>query len=141
MELRIEARLDNRKNGLAVDADGNRYLTSLVDRSLTKVTPDGEVDTAWSQDAAIGVSNGITIEGDTAYVSQATDETVLLSVPLDSPGEATSNVLTAPPEPAEAGNHAAHVGEARAAQPRPGRTGSAQGGQGPGQRRILIWNG
>ena len=96
-EARLEAELDSRKNGLAVDADGNRYLTSLDDHTLTKVAPDGQVDQEWSSRAAIGVSNGIAIEGDTAYVTQSTSQTVLLSVPLDRPDESTETVLTAPP--------------------------------------------
>lgn len=94
---RIEARLDGRMNGLAVDSDGNRYLTSLDQPQLTRVTADGEVDTGWSERAAIGVSNGIAIEGDTAYVSQSTSRTVLHAVPLDRPEEATETVLTSPP--------------------------------------------
>ena len=83
-EARIEAELDSRKNGLAMDADGNRYLTSLDDDTLTKVAPVGQVDQEWSSRAAIGVSNGIAIEGDTAYVTQSTSRTVLLSVPLET---------------------------------------------------------
>lgn len=96
-ESRLEAELDSRKNGLAVDADGNRYLTSLDADTLTKVTPGGRVDEEWSARAAIGVSNGIAIEGDTAYVTQSTSRTVLLAVPLDEPEATTATVLTAPP--------------------------------------------
>ncbi|GLB65176.1 hypothetical protein NCCP2495_30560 [Dietzia sp. NCCP-2495] len=96
-EARVEARLGSRKNGLAVDADGNRYLTGLQDTTLTKVGPDGEVDREWSQAAAIGVSNGIAIDGDTAYVTQPTDRAVVHAVPLDRPGEWTTTELTAPP--------------------------------------------
>lgn len=97
IEVRVEARLDNRKNGLAVDAAGNRYLTSLEDDGLTKVRPDGTVDEEWSAAARLGVSNGIAISGDTAYVSQSTDRTVVHAVPLDAPGEWTTTELTAPP--------------------------------------------
>lgn len=96
-EVRIEARLDNRKNGLAVDSAGNRYLTSLEDVGLTKVGPDGDVDEDWSRAAALGVSNGIAISGDTAYVSQSTDRTVVHAVPLDRPGEWATTELTVPP--------------------------------------------
>ena len=96
-EARIEARLGNRKNGLAVDSDGNRYLTSLEDTGLTRVGPDGEVDHDWSRAAALGVSNGIAIDGETAYVTQSTDRTVVHAVPLDRPGEWTTIELTAPP--------------------------------------------
>lgn len=96
-EARIEAGLDSRKNGLAVDGTGNRYLTGLDDAGLTKVRPDGTVDDEWSAAAAIGVANGIAIEGDTAYVSQSTSRTVLLAVPLDRPEETTTTTLTAPP--------------------------------------------
>ena len=96
-EARIEARLENRKNGLAVDSDGNRYLTSLEDTGLTRVGADGEVDHDWSRAAALGVSNGIAIEGDTAYVTQSTDRTMVHAVPLDRPGEWTTTELTAPP--------------------------------------------
>ena len=96
-EARLEAELDSRKNGLAVDADGNRYLTSLDDETLTKVAPDGQVDQEWSSRAAIGVSNGIAIEGDTAFVTQSTSRTVLHAVPLDRPEDSTETVLTAPP--------------------------------------------
>lgn len=96
-EARIEAQLDNRKNGLAVDGAGNRYLTSLDDVGLTRVGPDGEVDEEWSRAAALGVSNGIAIEGDTAYVTQSTDRTVVHAVPLDRPGAWSTTELTAPP--------------------------------------------
>lgn len=96
-EARIEARLDNRKNGLAVDSAGNRYLTSLEDVGLTRVGPGGEVDHDWSEAAALGVSNGIAIDGGTAYVTQSTDRTVVHAVPLDRPGDWTTTELTAPP--------------------------------------------
>lgn len=96
-EARIEARLDKRMNGLAVDASGNRYLTSLDDVGPTRVGSNGEVDHAWSRAAALGVSNGIAIEGDTAYVTQSTDRSVVHAVPLDRPAEWTTTVLTAPP--------------------------------------------
>ncbi|WP_244881678.1 SMP-30/gluconolactonase/LRE family protein [Dietzia cinnamea] len=97
-EARIEARLDARMNGLAVDAAGNRYLTSLETDRLTRVTAAGEVDAEWSRRAQIGVSNGIAIEGDTAYVTQSTTRTVVLEVPLDRPEATTTRELTTPPE-------------------------------------------
>lgn len=96
-EARVEAHLDGRMNGLAVDSVGNRYLTSLDEHTLTRVTPEGVVDEEWSARAAIGVSNGIAIEGGTAYVSQSTSRSVVLAVPLDRPEEATETVLTSPP--------------------------------------------
>lgn len=97
-EARIEARLDARMNGLAVDADGNRYLTSLETDRLTRVTAAGEVDDEWSRRAGVGVSNGIAIEGGTAYVTQSTTRTVVLEVPLDRPEATTTRELTTPPE-------------------------------------------
>ena len=98
-EARIEARLGARMNGLAVDADGNRYLTSLETDRLIRVTAAGEVDAGWSQRAAIGVSNGIAISGDTAYVTQSTSRTVVLEVPLSRPeATTTTRELTTPPE-------------------------------------------
>ena len=96
-EARIEARLDTRMNGLAVDAAGNRYLTSLDKVRLTRVGPGGEVDEDWSRAAALGVSNGIAIEDGTAYVTQSTDRAAVHAVPLDRPGEWTTTELTAPP--------------------------------------------
>lgn len=99
-EARIEARLGARMNGLAVDAAGNRYLTSLDVPALTRVTAAGDVDDEWSRRAGIGVSNGIAISGDTAYVTQSTSRTVVLSVPLDRPESTTTTELTAPPETA-----------------------------------------
>lgn len=97
-EARIEARLGARMNGLAVDADGNRYLTSLDEPALRRVTAAGEVDDEWSRRAAIGVSNGIAISGDTAYVTQSTSRTVVLEVPLSRPEATTTRELTTPPE-------------------------------------------
>ncbi|WP_314037022.1 SMP-30/gluconolactonase/LRE family protein [Dietzia sp. CH92] len=97
-EARIEARLDARMNGLVVDAAGNRYLTSLDVPALTRVTAAGEVDDDWTRRAGIGVSNGIAIEGDTAYVTQSTTRTVVLKVPLDRPEATTTRELTTPPE-------------------------------------------
>ncbi|MCT1711952.1 SMP-30/gluconolactonase/LRE family protein [Dietzia cinnamea] len=97
-EARIEARLDARMNGLAVDAAGNRYLTSLETDRLTRVTAAGEVDDDWSRRAQVGVSNGIAIEGHTAYVTQSTTRTVVLEVPLDRPEATTTRELTTPPE-------------------------------------------
>lgn len=96
-EARIEASLDARMNGLAVDAAGNRYLTSLDVPALTRVTAAGEVDDEWSGRAGIGVSNGIAIDGDTAYVTQSTSRTSLLAVPLDRPEATTTTELTTPP--------------------------------------------
>ncbi len=96
-EALLVARLDNRMNGLAVDAAGNRYLTSLEDTGLTRVSADGVVDEEWSRAAALGVSNGIAIEGDTAFVTQSTDRTLVHTVPLDRPGGWTTTELTAPP--------------------------------------------
>ncbi|WP_010539772.1 SMP-30/gluconolactonase/LRE family protein [Dietzia alimentaria] len=96
-EVRVETRLDSRKNGLAVDAHGNRYLTGLEDAGLTKVGPDGEVDVAWSRAAALGVANGIAIDDETAYVTQSTDRTVVHVVPLDRPADWTTIELTVPP--------------------------------------------
>lgn len=99
-EVRIEAELDSRKNGLAVDSDGNSYLTGLDDETLTKVTPEGEIDVDWARAAGIGGANGIVIEGDTAFVSRATSESVVHSVPLDRPEDSTATILTTAPVPA-----------------------------------------
>ena len=97
---RVDARLDSRKNGLAVDAHGNRYLTGLDDRTLTRVTAGGVVDHAWGEAAGIGGANGITVVGDTAFVTQSTATHALLhTVPLDRPAESTATVLTGPPVP------------------------------------------
>lgn len=97
---RVEARLDARMNGLAVDATGHRYLTRLDGPGLTRVRPDGSVDAAWSAAAAVGGANGALVVGDEVLVSAAAGtESRIVRVPLADPAAWTPLTLTRPPVP------------------------------------------
>ena len=96
---RLVATLPAGKNGLAVDPDGNMYTTGLFAPTVTKVRPDGSVDHAWSDAAAIGGTNGIAIRDNTAYLSATlAADTVIYEMPLSNPAAARPHVHTRLPE-------------------------------------------
>ncbi|MFB8003139.1 SMP-30/gluconolactonase/LRE family protein [Nocardia sp. NPDC056000] len=55
-------------NGSAFDSAGNLYITDTL-AGITRIRPDGVIDRAWSDRARLFGANGLSIIGDTLYVS------------------------------------------------------------------------
>ncbi|WP_052594393.1 SMP-30/gluconolactonase/LRE family protein [Luteipulveratus mongoliensis] len=86
-------------NGLAVDGQGNFYVTGLTASNIVKIRPDGSQDTAWTAAANVFSSNGAEVADGTLYVSVLADlGSPIVRVPLDDPG-AHSVVSTLSPFP------------------------------------------
>lgn len=56
------------KNGMAMDAAGNHYVTTEGASNVARYGPDGKLDERWTAEADITGTNGIAIDGDTLYV-------------------------------------------------------------------------
>lgn len=82
-------------NGGAFDAAGNYYVTNTGSTGIgphdgvTKVRPDGSLDTAWNQAANQWGLNGAFVAGDTLYTTSTADlSSPVTAIPLDDPGQA-----------------------------------------------------
>lgn len=73
-------------NGLAVDTEGNFYLSRELATGILKIRPDGTRDEAWTKAADVFGANGLTIVGDQLYASVITDTTSpIVRIPLKDP--------------------------------------------------------
>lgn len=76
-------------NDVAVDADGNAYVTDSLSPILYKVTPDGEASIFLESDRFVGNGfnlNGIVYHPDGYLIMAKKSEGVLFKVPIDNPG-------------------------------------------------------
>ncbi|MEU9118781.1 hypothetical protein AB0C96_02790 [Streptomyces sp. NPDC048506] len=86
-------------NGLAIDADGNFYLSRELATGVLKIRPDGTRDEKWTRAANVFGTNGLHIAGDQLYASVITDATSpVVRIPLDDPARHTT-VATLSPHP------------------------------------------
>ncbi|MFE0175993.1 SMP-30/gluconolactonase/LRE family protein [Streptomyces sp. NPDC059002] len=71
-------------DGVALAADGTVYTTTLGGGNIGRVTPDGQVDPAWSH---LQLPNGIAVspDGRQIYVIQTTVAPGLYRIPADDP--------------------------------------------------------
>ncbi|MFD3577122.1 SMP-30/gluconolactonase/LRE family protein [Streptomyces sp. NPDC058644] len=73
-------------NGLAMDADGNFYLSRELATGVVKIRPDGTKDEAWTRAADVFGTNGLEIVGDQLYSSVITDAaSPVVRIPLKNP--------------------------------------------------------
>ncbi|MFE0130626.1 SMP-30/gluconolactonase/LRE family protein [Streptomyces sp. NPDC059037] len=86
-------------NGLAVDADGNFYLSREMSTGIIKIRPDGTRDEAWTRAADLFGTNGLEIVGDQLYSTSIIDATSsIVRTPLNNPaGRTTVTSLTPNP--------------------------------------------
>lgn len=75
-------------NGIAVDADGNAYVTDSFAPVIYKVTPDGDAEVFVEAEAFAGegfVLNGIVYHPDGYLIVAKSDEGLLFNIPTDNP--------------------------------------------------------
>ncbi|MFI9719415.1 SMP-30/gluconolactonase/LRE family protein [Streptomyces sp. NPDC052396] len=78
-------------NGLAIDAQGNFYLSRELATGILKVRPDGTRDERWTRAADVFGTNGLEIVGDQLYASVITStSSPVVRVPLDDPAHHTT---------------------------------------------------
>ncbi|MCD9140982.1 SMP-30/gluconolactonase/LRE family protein [Streptomyces albireticuli] len=78
-------------NGLAIDAEGNFYLSRELATGILKIRPDGTKDEAWTKAADVFGANGLEIVGDQLYASVITDTTSpIVRIPLKDPAARTT---------------------------------------------------
>lgn len=93
--LRVEIPDVAGHNGLAVDAQGNRYLTGEGSATVRKFRADGTADQAWTAAAAASGSNGAFVAGDRLVVSRLGDPaSSIVSLGLTSPSPRTVTQLS-----------------------------------------------
>ncbi|MEV8475142.1 hypothetical protein [Streptomyces sp. NPDC051173] len=80
-------------NGLAIDADGNLYVSRELATGILKFRPDGTKDEKWTRAADVFGTNGLEIVGDQLYASVITDtSSPVVRVPLNDPAAHTTVV-------------------------------------------------
>ncbi|MBB1247057.1 hypothetical protein GL263_26430, partial [Streptomyces durbertensis] len=80
-------------NGLAIDGDGNFYLSRELATGVLKVRPDGTRDEEWTRKANVFGTNGLEIVGDQLYASVLTStRSPVVRIPLDDPASHTTVV-------------------------------------------------
>ncbi|MEV4738725.1 hypothetical protein [Streptomyces sp. NPDC049555] len=73
-------------NGLAIDGDGNFYLSRELATGILKIRPDGSRDDDWTRRAGVFGTNGLEIVGDQLYASVLADATSrVVRIPLAAP--------------------------------------------------------
>ncbi|GHG53954.1 hypothetical protein GCM10018779_16450 [Streptomyces griseocarneus] len=80
-------------NGLAIDSEGNFYLSRELSTGIVKIRPDGTKDEEWTRKANVFGANGLEIVGDQLYASVITDtSSPVVRVPLNDPARHTTVV-------------------------------------------------
>ncbi len=78
-------------NGLAIDTDGNFYVSRELATGILKIRPDGTKDEAWTRAANVFGSNGLEIVGDQLYTSVITNTaSPIVRIPLNDPAHHTT---------------------------------------------------
>ncbi len=89
-------------NGLAIDAEGNLYVSRELATGILKFRPDGTKDEEWTRAANVFGTNGLEIVGDTLYASVISNTTSpVVRVPLKDPAAHTT-VTELSPNPLKA---------------------------------------
>ncbi|MEX2980702.1 hypothetical protein [Streptomyces sp. C36] len=80
-------------NGLAIDTEGNFYLSRELSTGILKIRPDGTRDEEWTKKANVFGTNGLEIVGDQLYASVITDtSSPVVRIPLNDPARHTTVV-------------------------------------------------
>lgn len=78
-------------NGLAIDAEGNFYVSRELATGVLKIRPDGTRDEEWTRKASVFGTNGVEIVGDQLYASVITDtRSPVVRIPLKDPAHHTA---------------------------------------------------
>ncbi|WKU48205.1 hypothetical protein Q3V23_31405 [Streptomyces sp. VNUA116] len=78
-------------NGLAVDAEGNLYVSRELATGVLKIRPDGTKDEEWTRGANVFGTNGLEIVGDQLYASVLIDTSSrIVRIPLTDPARHTT---------------------------------------------------
>ncbi|MGW1072099.1 SMP-30/gluconolactonase/LRE family protein [Streptomyces sp. NPDC002537] len=78
-------------NGLAIDTDGNFYVSRELATGILKIRPDGTKDEEWTRAANVFGTNGLEIVGDQLYASVLTSTaSPVVRVPLNNPAGHTT---------------------------------------------------
>ncbi|GAA3029391.1 hypothetical protein GCM10020000_02470 [Streptomyces olivoverticillatus] len=78
-------------NGLAIDAEGNFYVSRELATGVLKFRPDGTEDEEWSRKADVFGTNGLEIVGDQLYASVLTSfSSPVVRIPLKDPAKHTT---------------------------------------------------
>ncbi|MEU5188174.1 hypothetical protein AB0G83_13700 [Streptomyces klenkii] len=78
-------------NGLAVDTEGNLYVSRELATGILKFRPDGTKDEEWTRSANVFGTNGLEIVGDQLYASVLLDASSrVVRVPLKDPARHTT---------------------------------------------------
>ncbi|MGX8909933.1 SMP-30/gluconolactonase/LRE family protein [Streptomyces netropsis] len=78
-------------NGLAVDADGNFYLSRALATGIIRIRPDGTWDAEWTRKADVFGTNGLEVVGDQLYASVITHTaSPVVRIPLKDPAQHTT---------------------------------------------------
>ncbi|MEU4213357.1 hypothetical protein AB0F13_25820 [Streptomyces sp. NPDC026206] len=86
-------------NGLAIDANGNFYVSRELATGVLKIRPDGTEDEEWTKKADVFGTNGLEIVGDQLYASVITDtSSPVVRIPLKDPAH-HSTVTRLSPNP------------------------------------------
>ncbi|WP_144386227.1 SMP-30/gluconolactonase/LRE family protein [Streptomyces sp. SAJ15] len=89
-------------NGLAIDVDGNFYLSRELSTGVLKIRPDGTKDERWTRAANVFGANGLEIVGDDLYASVITSTaSPVVRIPLNDPAAHTT-VTELSPNPLDA---------------------------------------
>lgn len=94
--LRTEVANVSGHNGLAVDSQGNRYVTGEGADTVRRYLADGSYDAGWSAAAKVSGTNGAWVAGQTLYVSRLSDLTsTVVALGLKAP--APRNIVSLSP--------------------------------------------
>ncbi|WP_189383213.1 hypothetical protein [Streptosporangium nondiastaticum] len=78
-------------NGLAVDTEGNLYVSRELATGILKIRPDGTKDEEWTRGASVFGTNGLEIVGDQLYASVLIDASSrIVRIPLTDPARRTT---------------------------------------------------
>ncbi|CAM5316797.1 hypothetical protein [Streptomyces abikoensis] len=78
-------------NGLAIDPEGNLYVSRELATGVLKIRPDGTKDEEWTRGADVFGTNGLEIVGDQLYASVLTDtSSPVVRIPLKDPARHTA---------------------------------------------------
>lgn len=77
-------------NGAAFDSAGNLYVSDTVNGLITRIRPDGSIDTAWSNAADLPSANGLAVSGRYLYATVTDDtDSSIYRIPLSDPAART----------------------------------------------------
>jgi len=77
-------------NGAAFDSAGNLYVSDTANGLITRIRPDGSIDTGWSNAASLPSANGLAVSGRYLYATVTDDsDSSIYRIPLADPAART----------------------------------------------------